>query len=81
MSKQTRFLSAALLEQIAEPQAPNRPTCDEHAKTLYTSRHDARDAQVGAMKSRRIRIYPCDYHPDHYHVTKEDIRHQLSSWN
>lgn len=81
MSKQTRFLSASLLDQIAQPQGPVRAVCEEHDKTLYTSVHDAREAQVGAMKSRRIRVYPCDFHPDNFHVTKEDIRHQLSGWN
>lgn len=78
MSKQTRYLSAAILEQIAEPQAPTRPICEEHDKTLYSSVHDARGAQVGAMKSRRIRVYECAEHPDRFHVTKEDVRYQIA---
>ena len=75
MSKQQRALSQAALDAInGEP--PNRPHCDEHNKTLYSSVHDGRSAQVGAMKSRRIRVYPCTEHPGKFHVTKEDIRYQ-----
>lgn len=84
MSKQTRFLSASLLAQVQEPSAPVRPVCEEHGKVLYSSVKDAREAQVGAMKSRRIRVYECDQHPDRHHVTKEDARHQINEdhgWN
>lgn len=80
MNRQQRFLSAASIAAI-EPQAPHRPHCEEHDKVLYSSKHDARAAQVGAMKSRRIRVYECDEHPDRYHVTKEDVRYQTAIFN
>ena len=78
MSRQQRYLSAASIAELNEPQAPHRPHCEEHDKVLYSSPHDAREAQVGAMKSRRIRVYPCAAHHDKYHVTKEDIRYQIA---
>ena len=77
MSRQQRFLSAESIALI-EPTAPHRAHCEEHDKVLYTSKHDARDAQVGAMKSRRIRVYECHEHPERYHVTKEDVRYQIA---
>lgn len=76
MSKQQRYLSQAMQMAVASQTAPNRPVCDEHGKVLYTSRHDALEAQVGAMASRRIRTYPCEEHPDRLHVTKEDVRYR-----
>lgn len=55
---------------------PNRPVCEQHGKVLYTSKRDARHAAVGALKSKRLRVYPCSEHPPKLHVTKESLRYQ-----
>lgn len=81
MSKQRKYLSQESLDAI-QGTPPNRPECEEHGgKTLYSSVHDGRAAQVGAMASRRIRVYPCTDHPGKFHVTKEDIRYQQGRGN
>lgn len=45
--------------------------CEETGKTAYTSKHAARAALTGQLRSKRIRVYPCPHHPGHFHVTKE----------
>ncbi len=47
--------------------------CDEHGKHLYSSPHTARSALTGQLRSKRIRVYPCEAHKGQYHVTKEKI--------
>jgi hypothetical protein len=56
----------------------NRPRCELHDKVLYRSKKDARGSLVGALGSRRIRIYPCSTQYG-YHLTKEPIRYQNKS--
>jgi len=45
--------------------------CEEHDKTLYSSKKDARKALVGQLASKSVRAYPCDQNPGQFHVTKD----------
>ena len=45
--------------------------CEDTGKTGYLSKHSARASLTGQLKSKRVRVYPCPYHPGHYHLTKE----------
>lgn len=48
-----------------------RPRCESCDKTLYSSKHEARMALTGQLRSKSIRMYPCPSVPGNYHVTKE----------
>ena len=54
----------------------NRPACEEHGKVLYRNRKDALGAATGALKSKRLRVYPCSAHPGLVHLTKEGIKYR-----
>lgn len=45
--------------------------CEDADKVGFSSKRAARKSLTGQLKSKRIRIYPCAYHRDHYHMTKE----------
>lgn len=47
--------------------------CDECDKRVFTSKHTARAALTGQLKSKRIRVYPCPSHKGTWHVTKEAV--------
>lgn len=47
--------------------------CVKHDKHLYTSVRTARAALTGQLRSKRIRVYPCDANKGLFHVTKDRI--------
>lgn len=53
----------------------SRSKCTKCEKFLYTSKHDARMALTGQLRSKSIRVYPCPEKHGNYHVTKEQIKH------
>jgi len=52
-----------------------RERCDEHDKTLYRDRKDAVGALMGGLKSKRVRVYPCQAHHGMVHMTKESVKY------
>jgi len=56
----------------------NRKVCAETGKVEYTSKHDAREALVGQMRSKSVRLYRCTFDPSHLHLTtkwKNRLKH------
>ncbi len=45
--------------------------CNECGKRTFTSKHAARAALTGQLRSKRIRVYRCPAHPGMFHITKE----------
>ena len=58
--------------EMMESGTPVKPRfCEETDKIAYTSPKAARHALTGQLRAKRIRVYPCPYHPSHFHITKE----------
>lgn len=62
-----RFLSGGWIAK--EGPAPV-PKCEETGKAIFHSEHSARKSIVGQLSAKHIRVYRCDHHPSHFHVTK-----------
>lgn len=45
--------------------------CEDADKRSYTNKHEARNALVGQMKSKAMRVYQCQYSPGHWHITSQ----------
>ena len=64
---------------MSDPQkAFSRPKCAEHGKTLYNSKKEAIGALTGQLKQQRIRVYPCLDHKGRVHMSKENIKYNLT---
>lgn len=46
------------------------PRCEETGKAIFLSESAARKSLVGQLSTKHIRIYRCDEHPSHFHLTK-----------
>ena len=46
------------------------PRCEETGKAIFLSESAARKSLVGQLSTKHIRIYRCDVHPSHFHLTK-----------
>lgn len=57
----------AWLDKTAPPLAPR---CDETGKAIFLSESAARRSLVGQLSTKHVRIYRCDAHPSHFHLTK-----------
>lgn len=48
----------------------NRPVCEATGKVCYLTKHDARKALTGHLGTKSMRVYRCEDHPSHFHVTR-----------
>jgi hypothetical protein len=46
------------------------PRCDVTGKACFFSESAARKSLVGQLSTKHVRIYRCDAHPSHFHLTK-----------
>ena len=46
------------------------PRCDVTGKASFFSESAARKRLVGQLGNKHIRVYRCDAHPGHFHLTK-----------
>ena len=46
------------------------PRCDVTGKACFSSESAARKSLVGQLSTKHVRIYRCDAHPSHFHLTK-----------
>jgi hypothetical protein len=60
--------------RLVQPEASYKDShyCEETGKAFYSSERVARDSLTGGLKSKRVRVYRCTYHPEHLHITKEE---------
>lgn len=57
----------AWLDKKAPPLAQR---CEETGKAIFLSEGAARKSLVGQLSAKHVRIYRCDVHPSHFHLTK-----------
>lgn len=52
------------------PERNTNPRCEETGKAIFLSESAARKSLVGQLGTKHVRIYRCDVHPSHFHLTK-----------
>lgn len=55
---------------VAKVPPTPQPKCEETGKTIFHSESSAKKSLVGQLSTKHVRIYRCDIHPSHFHLTK-----------